>query len=958
MHESKKIESFSTFLNAVKGILDDSQIISDKLQRYAFGTDASFYRLVPKLILKISNEQQLVSVIKCSHQYSIAITFRAAGTSLSGQAITDSVLIVLSHEWNNIDILENGRKIKLQPGVIGANANRSLLSYGRKIGPDPASINSCKIGGIAANNSSGMCCGVKNNSYHTLADIRIVMANGTILDTANLLSREQFCRNNPKLVNELMALAAEVKNQPELARKIAHKYRLKNTMGYGVNALLEYTDPIDIISHLMIGSEGTLGFISDITYHTIAVEPFSAVGLFVFDDIQITCELVQKLAEESVSAIELMDGTALNSVTDKLNTFISVEALSHRHAGLLIEVSASTSDELTNKLAAIDNYINDCASHLIAVKPFTQNKENIEKLWAIRKGMFPAVGAARSIGTTIIIEDVALPLEHLANGVDKLHQLFKRYDYHDAIIFGHALDGNLHFVFSQSFDDPQEVERYSQFMRSVSQLIAIDFQGSLKAEHGTGRNMAPFVEMEWGEEIYQVMKSIKKVFDPLNILNPGVIINDNVNAHLLDLKSLPKSHNIIDKCIECGFCEPVCPSKNYTITPRQRIAVWRHISDLKTRDQQGLLTDSQQREYKALKQSYQFYGIDSCAATGLCAHKCPVGIDTGEFIHTLREKNNQSNWVQKFTAQHFDKIVWNANKAVKIIAKTSRMIGPKRTKLIFNWLNTLSFNNIPLWQSSWPNGENNHKCQPSLSSPINKTIKQQENKVVFVSSCTNRIFATDNKAADQRPLITVLAALLAKANIELIIPKTVDSLCCGKPWLSKGNKTVAEQKAQQLIDAVDIASDNGRWPIVIDASPCALTLNQLKHANILELSEYLLTTVVPQLAITKTSEPIMLHKTCSSIQQDGAKALTTLAQLCCDNVIIPNDIHCCGFAGDKGFFLPELNKSALAPLSAQVPANCQRGVSNSRTCEIGLSEHSGLPYQSIIYLLDEVSESA
>ncbi|MCF2947802.1 FAD-binding oxidoreductase [Paraglaciecola aquimarina] len=944
-------------------MLDESVIISDKLQRYAFGTDASFYRLVPKLVLKLQNENQLIAVIKLANQYLVPITFRAAGTSLSGQAITDSVLIILSHEWNQINILEKGKKVKLQPGVIGAHANRSLASYGRKIGPDPASINSCKIGGIAANNSSGMCCGVKNNSYHTLADMRIVMANGSVLDTANLLSRQQFIGNNSELIEQVSDLANSVQQDPELSAKIAHKYRLKNTMGYGVNALLEFSDPIDIISHLMIGSEGTLGFISDITYHTIAVEPFSAVGLYVFDDIQIACELVRKLADESVSAIELMDGTALNSVTDKLQDFIAVEQLSSRHAGLLIEVSSKTASELKSKLLNIERHINNCDAYLIAAKAFTQNTDEIERLWGIRKGMFPAVGAAREAGTTVIIEDVALPLEELANGVNKLHQLFHRYGYHDAIIFGHALDGNLHFVFTQSFEDEAEVNRYSQFMGVVSRLIAIEFEGSLKAEHGTGRNMAPFVEMEWGENIYQIMRSIKTAFDPLNILNPGVIINDNANAHLLDLKTLPKSHYIIDKCIECGFCESVCPSKNYTLTPRQRIAVWRNIADLKQRNKQGLLTPEEIADYQELLKSYQFYGIDSCAATGLCAQQCPVGIDTGQFIHALREQNNHSQAIQQLSATHFAKFVWAANKGLKLLASTVGVMGAKNTKILFTGLNKLSFKKIPMWQSSWPSGADSANNlvvhNPTRSTLILDTQANQQytKKVVFVTSCANRVFSADQKAVDKRSISTVLASVLDKAKIELIIPKSVDNLCCGKPWLSKGNQTLAEQKAQEFIDAVDMASEGGRWPVVTDASPCALTLSQLKQADVMELSEYLLSYVVPQLTITKTSDPIMLHQTCSSIQLDGAKALTTLAQQCSEKVIIPNDIACCGFAGDKGFFLPALNKSALMPLKEQVPADCQRGISNSRTCEIGLSQHSGLPYQSIVYLLDQVSVS-
>ena len=958
MFETNKVKSFSCFLKAVKNVIEEPNLIENELQRYAFGTDASFYRLTPQLVIKINNEEQLIKIIKLSNQYLIPITFRAAGTSLSGQAITDSVLIILSQQWNKITVLEKGIKVKLQPGVIGSHANRALANYDRKIGPDPASINSCKIGGIAANNSSGMCCGVKHNSYHTLADIRIVIPNGDVLDTANLLSREQFVRNNPALITEIVALADKIKSDSSLSHKIAHKYRLKNTMGYGVNALLEYSDPIDIISHLMIGSEGTLGFIADITYKTIVIEPFTAVALLVFNDIKITCELVQKLAQEKVSAIELMDGTALNSVSEKLSDFVSIDQLSHRHAGLLIEISANTLNELKNKQALVQQHINECGDYLIATQAFTQEKIDIEKLWAIRKGMFPAVGAQRALGTTVIIEDVALPLADLASGVEKLQQLFQQYGYFEAIIFGHALDGNLHFVFTQSFDDEAEIQRYSQFMRSVSELIAIDFQGSLKAEHGTGRNMAPFVEMEWGESIYQVMQSIKKAFDPLNVFNPGVIINDNANVHLLDLKTLPQSHDIIDKCIECGFCESVCPSKEYTLTPRQRIAVWRHIKHLKAQNKQGLLSVEEQADYQKLQKDYQFYGVDSCAATGLCAHECPVDIDTGQFILSLREQNKNNQWLMSQTADHFSKVVWGANKAIKVITKTSQLIGQNKTKTLFQWLNKISRNKIPLWYASWPSGADNSVIIPpkaielSASHGINKG---QPKKVVFMSSCTNRIFATDSNAADKRPLLTVFASILAKANIELIIPKSVESLCCGKPWLSQGNKLIADQKAQEFVDVITDASEGGRWPVVVDTSPCALTLHQLKGSNVMELSEYLLTSVVPNLAITKTSEPIMLHQTCSSIQRDGAMALRTLTQLCCCNVIIPNDIYCCGFAGGKGFYLPQLNKSALAPLAAQIPAGCQRGVSNSRTCEIGLTEHSKLPYQSIIYLLDEVS---
>ena len=267
--DSAQLTQFSHDINK---ILSPEHIITRYIQRFAYGTDASFYRVVPKMVIKIDNEKALRQTLKLALQHKIPVTFRAAGTSLSGQAITDSVLIVLSPKWNNITIAEQGKQVTLQPGVIGAHANQALASYGYKIGPDPASINSCKIGGIAANNASGMCCGVKQNSYHTLCDMTLVLADGTVLDTADVKSVTAFENSHGPLLDGLRVLHEQVRQDQTLAEKIRHKYRLKNTTGYGINALLDFEQPLDMLKHLMIGSEGTLGFIADITYHTVIDE--------------------------------------------------------------------------------------------------------------------------------------------------------------------------------------------------------------------------------------------------------------------------------------------------------------------------------------------------------------------------------------------------------------------------------------------------------------------------------------------------------------------------------------------------------------------------------------------------------------------------------------------------------------------------------------------------------------
>lgn len=949
-------EAIKQFQQQLKDQLPAHAFVEDYSRRYAYGTDASFYRLVPELIIMVAKTEQAQAVIKAADEHQVAITFRAAGTSLSGQAITDSVLVLLSDEWSHYEIQQQGHAIRLEPAIIGARVNQVLAPFGRKIGPDPASINSCKIAGMAANNSSGMCCGVAQNSYHTVKDMTLIFADGYVLNTANAQNCQQFLTDKADLVSELMRLVGSIKTNPELAAKIAHKYRLKNTTGYGLNALLDYNDPIEVIKHLIIGSEGTLAFIADITYHTVVEHSHKSSGFFIFNDINKVCELVKELGKLDVAAVELLDKRALLSVANHDIMPDDVPSYPTDSAALLIEVRAQNSEQLKGLQQQVSSLLAQYDDSLLERIDFSNDTLRNAALWNIRKGTFPAVGAVRENGTTVIIEDVAFELDVLAEGIKGLHQLFDKYDYNEAIIFGHALAGNLHFVFTQAFDTPFEVKRYEQFMVDVANLVAVELKGSLKAEHGTGRNMAPFIATEWGEDGYALMLSIKQLFDSQNILNPGVIINPDPDSHIKHLKTMPSSDEIIDKCIECGFCESVCPSKGLTLTPRQRITLWRHRTELhqQLNDCQDV---AQQRvinqKLSAVEQDFKYLGIDSCAATGLCGMKCPVGINTGEFIKSLRaEQVKTSKLTQRighFASNHFAVLASSARVGLNIMALLEKAIGPRALRGLSKPANKLI--GTPLYYSAWPRGEQ----------PINvKTnhIASHENKAVYLPSCAGRIFGADKQASDTRSLSAIMQSLTTKAGLELLIPDTANELCCGMPFSSKGLNDEAKSKSEQLLTALDELSEQGRYPIVFDASPCVLhSLQGAKERGltIYESSEFAERYLLPKLTVTAIDEPLMLHVTCSSKRLGREQQLVALAHACSTQVIIPSDIECCGFAGDKGFNVPELNANALKTLRQQVPNNCTRGVSNSRSCEIGLSKHSGISYQSILYLLDQVS---
>lgn len=951
--------SYALLLKALTGLLPAERIITDPALCLALGTDASFYRLLPKMVLRLKNTEEVIKVVQLCSQHSIHCTFRAAGTSLSGQAISDSVLITLTDDWRGHKITARGDIITLQPGVIGADANKYLVPYQRKIGPDPASINSCKIGGIAANNASGMCCGTAQNSYRTLAGISLVLADGTYLDTRDELSKASFSEQQPQLLAGLRQLHDEVINNADLSERIRHKYRLKNTTGYSLNALLDFTDPFDMLAHLMIGSEGTLGFINDISYHTVPDHAFKASCLLVYKDIETTCLAVTELANTGVAAVELMDGRALRSIAHLAGMPEFIQTLDLEAAALLIEVHGATQVELDKKcveaMAAVQRF------SLLAQVPFTQDISLCANLWAMRKGMFPAVGAVRETGTTVVIEDVAFHVEHLAAAVRKLTALFVRFGYHEAIIFGHALAGNLHFVFTQGFDKETERQRYGDFMAAVTQLVAVEYQGSLKAEHGTGRNMAPFVELEWGKDGYQLVQQIKALFDPQGILNPGVIVNSDAQAHLKHLKPLPAADPLVDKCIECGFCEVVCPSKNLSLTPRQRIVLYRELRRRETSNQ--VIADS-------LQQVFEYQGIETCAATGLCEQRCPVGINTGDMMRKLRTARYQKfQPIARWTAQHFA----GSTKAAAIGLNTAnlarKLIGNQAMSRVTKGLRSVSRNKLPMWFPEIP-AANAHQLQQKLTKPDPGRLQDPQtspSKVVYFPSCASRTLGQSTQTTDARTLTEVTLSVLAKAGFEVVIPAKLNSLCCGLPYQSKGLNEQATDKSAELEASLWHASEQGRWPVLMDTSPCAkLSLDSFGQSNneqregsqkltVYEPVAFILEQALERLSLTPVDETVMLHITCSSQRMGLADEMLKLARLCAKQVVVPEQITCCGFAGDKGFTLPELNASALATLKQQVPQGCTRGISNSRTCELGLSHHSGINYESILYLVDEAA---
>ncbi|MDX9880478.1 MAG: FAD-binding and (Fe-S)-binding domain-containing protein [Prolixibacteraceae bacterium] len=933
--------NYQTLYRRLSGQVDPKRMFHDPLHTLAFGTDASFYRLIPKLVIKAKNEEEVSLVLKECSALNLPVTFRAAGTSLSGQAISDSVLLIAGEHWKGYEILDEGRKIRLQPGLIGSKVNILLAPYQRKIGPDPASINSAMIGGIAANNASGMCCGTADNSYQTVVGMKIVFHDGSVLDTHDAQSKKEFQQNHPEIISEIEKLGQSVKAKEELSARIRKKFSIKNTTGYSLNALVDFSDPFDIIEHLMIGSEGTLGFISEITYRTVEELPYKASSMMVFPDIEKACNAVIRLKNEAVSTAELIDRAGLRSVENEPGMPGWIKGLSEGATALLVEVRAGDKETLTNRINSVKE-----AVHTIPVEIplyFTENPSEYTLYWKIRKGLFPSVGAVRKTGTTVIIEDVAFPIPRLAEATLDLQSLFKKYNYTEAVIFGHALDGNLHFVFTQDFSSSEEITRYEQLMQDVANLVVKKYDGSLKAEHGTGRNMAPFVELEWGREAYELMKQVKKIFDPANLLNPGVILNTDEKAHLKNFKFLPPANEKVDKCIECGFCEPTCVAAELTLSPRQRITVLREISRLKTSGEEPHIAAS-------LINQYTYSGNETCATDGLCAIACPVKIDTGKMIKELRHDHISPRQAKTamWIANHMGFVTSSVRNGLSIVNFAHSVLGTGLMKGISGTMRKLSGDRIPLWTAAMPGGSGKIKSKIKLS--------DNPDKVVYFPSCINRSMGKSKDYNGEIQLTEKVQQLIAKAGFEVIFPEKMNDLCCGMAFSSKGYKEAGLKKSKELEDALRKASNNGQYPVLCDMSPCLFTMkeNMEPGMKLYEPVEFILEYLAPKLEFAPVEETISVFAVCSMKKMGLEEKLVQLAKMCATNVVVP-ETNCCGFAGDRGFSFPELNAHGLRYLKEQTPVAVKNGYSTSRTCEIGLTTHSGISYKSIVYLVDKVS---
>jgi D-lactate dehydrogenase len=905
-----------------------------------YASDASPYRLFPRAVVMAREAGDVAKVLAYGREKGIPVTFRAGGTSLNGQGQSDGILVDVRRHFGGVAVEEDGAIARVKPGTVLGHANRVLAPFGRKLGPDPASTDIACVGGVVANNSGGMRCGVTKDSYSTVRAMTLVLPSGTTIDTAAPDAAERFAAAEPELAAGLAAIREEILADAELSERIRRKFAIKNTTGYRLCAFLDAERPLEIFRRLVVGSEGTLAFVAEAVFETVPLPARTTTAWVHFPDIDQAIDPVRELVDAGASAVELMVAPALiTAAWNMVGAPQEWKELPPESAVLLVEFGAEDDAKLDEYVARAGEIF--ASREVIRPFEFTREPEGIELAWRVREGLHGLIGKLRLPGTALIVEDVCVPPERIAEGARDLQALLGEHGFL-AGVAGHASAGNLHFMLTPDFAKQEDLDRYEAFMTGLVELIVDKYDGSLKAEHGTGINMAPYVEREWGKKATELMWQVKKLADPDGVLSPGVVLNRDLGAHLRNLKTTPPIEEPATTCVECGFCEPVCPSRNLTTTPRQRIVLRREMA----RQPTGSPVQ------RALLEEFEYEAMETCAADGSCQLACPVGIDTGLFVKEMRKRRHTER----------------AERAALATAKRWGTVeGASRAGLRLGG---------PLARRT----ERGKALPPPAPAKLPATLHEAA-AAVYVPSCTNRIFGSPadgpksgarGDISARRPwIVEAVVAVSARAGLPVWIPEDVVGSCCGLPWSSKGFGEAHRHKANEMVERLWKWSGEGALPIVVDAASCTGSVaepgdgvlsdenaERLGKLEILDSVAWAHDHLLPWLDVAERVGAATVHPTCATRHMGLAHRFEALAGALADDVYVAPSATCCGFAGDRGISHPELTEAATAPQAAELSGrHFDARLSSNRTCEIGLERATGEPYESVILLLERLTRA-
>lgn len=930
----------------------------DDVTRTLFATAACIYRIMPLGVVSPRDEDDVIRLVRYCNEERISVIGRGGGSSLAGQAVGEGIVIDFKRYMHSIVRIDPERnRITTQPGIIFAEMNKALAAHGKFFAPDPSSGDFCVVGGMLGTNAAG----AHTLKYGTTKDH--VLELSTVLHNGERVILKQHHRNS----EEFRALVARDSEEARIYRQLIDllepNRRLiadrtpnlsKNSCGYNLREALS-NDSVDL-TKVLVGSEGTLGLVTEAVLHLEDIPPVRGCTLAYCDDWRKASEAVVEVNRLAPSACEVMDRTFIETVRLAKPNLRHL-LLPDTEALLLIEFEAQTHAELEAKVFGAAQTLKEKTKLVFEALPAFDAKDQ-KQIWAVRKAALPILYKADPRRKPMnFIDDAAVEPLKLWSYIFGLREIFKRYRV-DAVLYGHAGNGNIHV---NPMMDPHSAHFIDQLkgMSDEAFELAIKLGGTISAEHGDGILRAPYVRRQVHDDFYELLVRTKRIFDPYGILNPGKIITEltHIPTHNLRFTNeyLPTQTHFaepewrmeIEKCHGCGACQNYCPVAKAT-----------HWEESSARAKANLLMavirgeiDPTRLETDELKTV-----ADLCFNCKLCLTECPTAVDVPKLAIAARRFYVERHGMPMKN--------WMLGKAE--LTSTLGAILPGVT----NFMNHNSLNRALLEAAI---GIDKRREMPAFTRPFEVgrgavTVRpgmSARQKVLYFPGC----FARFN---DPRGEAEATVAVLEKNNCEVHIP---DQKCCSIALFTMGAGEAARADVEFNVRTFLPLVEAG-FVIVASAPSCGLAIKEdwvpLLHtdaakkiaANSCDVHQFLWKLHQEGKLNTHFGTldyELVYHNACHLKTQGVESEPIQLMRLIPGVTIREIQDSCCGIAGTFGFKKEnfDLSMEIGRPLFEEIKKTGVKTVATScGTCNIQVKQGTQVEVIHTMRILQEAYERA